>query len=222
MICVPIIAKHTGEAREKIARANPIADILELRLDHMESFCLEDMLRDTTKPVIATYRSQREGGSGSADYTTVARCLLNAIDKGADFVDVEFSMPLEFRHRFHNKRDSCRLIISAHLLAGTPSHKRLVGLFRELAATGADIVKIVTYATCWEDNFRVLELIPKARAEGIKIIAFCMGPMGQMSRIFSCLMGGYATFASLDPGQESAPGQIPVTKMKELLEMLSI
>jgi 3-dehydroquinate dehydratase len=47
MICVPIIAKNTGEAIETIARANTVADMLELRLDVMESFCLEDMVRES-------------------------------------------------------------------------------------------------------------------------------------------------------------------------------
>jgi len=34
------------------------------------------------------------------------------------------------------------------------------------------------------------------------------------------MMGGYLSFASLEEGQESASGQIPVRKMKKLLEML--
>jgi 3-dehydroquinate dehydratase len=48
-----------------------------------------------------------------------------------------------------------------------------------------------------------------------------MGPMGRMSRVFSVPMGAYMTFASLEAGQESANGQIPVDKMKEIMELLS-
>ncbi|MBW1903280.1 MAG: type I 3-dehydroquinate dehydratase [Deltaproteobacteria bacterium] len=47
-----------------------------------------------------------------------------------------------------------------------------------------------------------------------------MGPAGRISRIFTLMMGGYLSFASLEEGQESASGQIPVRKMKKLLEML--
>jgi len=220
MICIPIIAKQTREACKKIARANPMADMLELRLDCMESFCLEDMLREARKPVIATYRSQREGGSGSADYDAIAHYLFNAIDKGAAFVDVEYGMPLELRLRFLKRKGSFGVIISAHLLDGTPSRKRLVGLFRELAATGADIVKIVTLARAPEDNLRVLALIPMAQRMGVKIIALCMGPMGRLSRIASPILGGHLTFASLEQGQESADGQIPVMHMRDMLGLL--
>ena len=94
-------------------------------------------------------------------------------------------------------------------------------IFKELAATGADIVKIVTRARVPGDNIRVLGLIPIAQKIGIRIITFCMGPIGKISRIASPLFGGYLTFASLEKGEESADGQIPVTEMKKILEILS-
>jgi len=91
-----------------------------------------------------------------------------------------------------------------------------------MTATGAGMVKIITYARAPEDNLRVLGLIPLARELGIKIIAFCMGPAGRISRISTLMMGGHVSFASLEEGQESASGQIPVRKMKQLLEMLRV
>lgn len=220
MICIPIIAKNTGEAVEKIARANPMADMLEFRLDMMESFRVEEMVRVASKPVIVTHRSIKEGGKGVADYETRTRYLLNAIEKGVDFVDVEYSMPLKFRRRFLEGQNSFGVIISTHLLDGTPSRKKLEDIFKTLAATGADIVKIVTRARAPEDNLRVLDLIPIAQKVGVNIIAFCMGPMGRISRIASPLFGGYLTFASLEAGQESADGQIPVIQMKDILKAL--
>jgi 3-dehydroquinate dehydratase len=35
------------------------------------------------------------------------------------------------------------------------------------------------------------------------------------------LLGGYLTFASLEPGEESAPGQIPAGEMRRILDLLS-
>ncbi len=221
MICIPIIAKNTDEALKKIARANTMADMLELRLDVMESFHLDDMLRVASKPVIVTYRSKKEGGKGSADYETISRYLLSATEKGVNFVDVEYGMPPVFRQRLFKGQGSFRIIVSAHLFNGTPTSERLEDIFRELAATGADIVKIVTRARLPGDNIRVLGLIPIAQKIGIRIITFCMGPIGRISRIASPLFGGYLTFASLEKGEESADGQIPVTEMKKILEILS-
>jgi len=221
MICIPIVAKNSDAAIEKIALANSLADMVEIRLDMMESFHLKEITGAASKPVIVTYRTKKEGGKGSTNYGVCLHHLEDAMEAGAEFVDVEYSMPLEFRHQLFQRERSSGLIISAHIMYGTPSRERLVERFGKMAATGADVVKIVTMAKTWEDNLRVLELIPRAQGLGIKVIAFCMGPKGRVSRILSLLMGGYLTFASLESGQESAAGQIPVTQMKKMLEYFS-
>jgi 3-dehydroquinate dehydratase type I len=221
MICIPIMAESTESALRRIARANALADIIEIRLDVMEEFDLKELIMSATRPILATYRSRKEGGEGSAGYETRVRHLSNAMEAGADYVDVEFSIPLEHRQRVLQNKVSSKIIVSLHLRNDTPHREKLEGVLKNMAATGADIVKIVTWARAWEDNFRVLELIPKAQAMGIGIIAFCMGPLGRISRIVCPLMGGYMTFASLEKGQESASGQIPAPDMKQILETLS-
>ncbi len=221
MICIPIIARNNAEAINKMNEAAPLADMMEIRLDLMESFSLKDIIQKASRPVIVTYRSKKEGGNGLARYETRVRHLLNAVELGADFVDVEFSMPQIYRQEIFKTKGSSRLIISAHLSRQTPSQKSLEDTFRKMAATGADIVKIITYARDPEDILRVLGLIPLAKRLGIKIIAFCMGPSGRLSRIFTLVMGGFLSFASLEEGQESASGQIPIHEMKEMLKSIS-
>ena len=221
MICIPIMAKNTDGALERIAKADTLADMIELRLDVMEKFDLKEIIGSATNPILVTYRSKREGGEGSADYGTRVRYLLDAMEAGADYVDVEFKTPLEHRQRIFQNRGSSKIVVSLHLRNGTPSKETLESVLKNMTATGSDVVKIVTQARTWEDNLRVLELIPTAQAMGIGIIAFCMGPLGRISRIACPLMGGYMTFASLEKGQESASGQIPAPDMKKILEMLS-
>jgi 3-dehydroquinate dehydratase type I len=221
MICIPIMARNNAEALEKMAEASTFADVLELRLDVMERFDLKEIIESAANPVLVTYRSKREGGEGSADYETRTYYLLDAMEAGADYVDVEFSIPLEWRQKIFQMKGSCGLVVSSHLLNGTPQREKLERIMENMVATGADMVKIVTRARAWEDNFRVLELIPRAQAIGVGIIAFCMGPLGRISRIACPLMGGYMTFASLEKGQESASGQIPARDMKQILEMVS-
>ena len=219
MFCIPIIAKDTQEALEKIARANALADMLELRLDMMDTFDLGEMIQATSKPALVTYRSIREGGKGTADHKTHASYLLAALEEGAEFVDVERSLPEKWRKKLFRAQGKSRIIISTHVSDNTPSKETLEDIFEELIATGADIIKIVTHAKSMMDNLRVLDLIPKAQERGIKIIAFCMGRFGRISRIFSHLMGGYLIFASLEGGEESAAGQIPVEEMKKILDI---
>lgn len=221
MICIPIMARNNAEALEKMAEASALADMLELRLDVMERFDLKELIESAANPILVTYRSKRDGGKGSADYGIRVHHLLDAMEAGADYVDVEFSTPLEWRQRIFQMKGPCRRVVSSHLLNGTPHREKLERIMENMVATGVDIVKIVTRARAWEDNFRVLELIPRAQAMGVEIIAFCMGPLGRISRIACPLMGGYMTFASLEKGQESASGQIPASDLKQILEMVS-
>ena len=156
MICIPIMANDTDGALKKMAKANSLADIIEIRLDVMERFDLKEIIESATNPILVTYRSRREGGGGSADYGTRVRYLLDAMEAGADYVDVELSIPLESRQRVFQMKGSCGLVVSCHLLNGTPHREKLERIMENMAATGADIVKIVTWARAWEDNFWVL------------------------------------------------------------------
>ena len=201
--------------------AAPLADIVEIRLDVMETFSLNEIIGSAPRPVIVTYRTKREGGQGGADYGTTIQYLIDAMEAGADLVDVEFSMPPDFRQEVFQYPSACGHVVSAHLINGTPSQEKLKDVFKKMAATGADVVKIVTQAKEPEDNLRVLELIPMARNLHIKIIAFCVGPLGRISRIACHLLGGYLTFASLETGQESASGQIPVKEIRKIFRVLS-
>lgn len=214
------MARNNAEAINKMSKAALLADMMEIRLDVMESFDLKEIIDQAKKPVIVTYRSKKEGGSGLARYETRVRHLLRAVELGADFVDVEFSMPQIYRQEIFQAGGASKRIISAHLSNKTPPWDKLEHTFRKMAATGADMVKIITYAREPEDNPRVLGLIPLARKLGVKIIAFCMGPAGRISRISTLMMGGYLSFASLEKGQESAAGQIPIKEMRTILEML--
>ncbi|MCK5552587.1 MAG: type I 3-dehydroquinate dehydratase, partial [Deltaproteobacteria bacterium] len=91
----------------------------------------------------------------------------------------------------------------------------------ECNGAGADIVKIVTYANTMEDNLRVLGLIPHTRRTGGEIIAFCMGELGRISRIMAPLLGSYFSYASLERGAESAPGQLTIEEIKGVFKILN-
>jgi 3-dehydroquinate dehydratase type I len=86
----------------------------------------------------------------------------------------------------------------------------------------ADVVKIVSFARAWEDNLTILSLIPYARERRQKIVAFCMGEKGKISRIFSPLLGAAWAYASLNRNKASAPGQLTVGEMREIWEMLGL
>lgn len=220
MLCVSLKARDNQEMISKMAQASPLAEYLELRLDTMEGFDLGSLLKQTAIPLIVTYRSRKEGGQGTAPYQIQAKLLMEAMEQGADFVDLEFSMPLEYREAVLRKKAKGKIIVSKHILNSTPHTKVLEELLMKMAATGADLVKIVTRAISLEDNLRVLNLIPTARRLGVQIIAFCMGKKGRISRIACVPLGAPFTYVSLNENEETAEGQISLKGMRQIFKEL--
>jgi 3-dehydroquinate dehydratase type I len=201
--------------------AQPLADLFELRVDVMTSWRLEDIISLAPRPVIITYRSKEQGGEGADDYNLHFQILSEALELGAGFVDVEHTMPAGLQARLFEGRGKSRIIISCHVLHETPIRSDLEKRFASLARKKPDVVKIVTHANALEDNLRTLDLITVARKHGIPVITFCMGPLGRISRVVSPLLGGFLTFASLTRGEESAPGQLTATEIRDLFKVLS-
>ena len=77
----------------------------------------------------------------------------------------------------------------------------------------AAVSKIVWTARTVRDNLEAFELL-KTRQK--PTIAFCMGEAGLISRVLAKKFGALLSFASLDNGSETAPGQITIEQMKNL------
>ena len=119
-----------------------------------------------------------------------------------------------------NAGANTRLILSWHDFAGTPDAARLEMVLEEMLASEADVVKMVALANDPADNLRMLSLIPRAKAQGKDVIAFCMGPLGKWSRVAAPLLGSWLTFAPFSQQAASAPGQLTVNDVKRLWNML--
>ncbi len=214
MICVPIVGPSMSKAIEQITLASAIADILELRLDLIETPDLNPLLHSAQLPVIVTNRSKHDGGQFKGTEEDRVQLLRNALNAGVDYVDIEVSTPREYLQPFLEEGDPSKIIISYHDFSHTPEDfNPLYETMRELPG---EIIKIVTYARDLSDNLKMFELLKRARQEKQKLIGLCMGDLGEISRILSPLFGGYLTFGSLESGQESAPGQIPATTLKDI------
>jgi 3-dehydroquinate dehydratase type I len=226
MLCIPICAQTTEAALALMERVYLLADCLELRIDQIKDCNLEQLMkrRQAGTGILVTNRVKTEGGGFAGSERDRIALLKQAVALGADFVDIEASTgrsllrELKAEIEKHDRRT--RWIISAHDLEGTPSEIALQKRFNACAKIGADIVKICTYAREAADNLRVLGLIPYARKKGQEIIAFCMGEKGRISRVMAPLLGSYLSFASLDKGAESAPGQLTIGEMRQIQEIL--
>jgi 3-dehydroquinate dehydratase type I len=226
MICIPIVAKDQRAALMQMERGFPLADILELRIDQIKNLNLEGLLRRKRGKVLVTNRRKDEGGGFSGTERERVELLKEAVALGVDYVDIEVrtegALIKELSAKIGNHHGRARWIVSYHDFSGTPSERSLRRRLDECNRTGADIVKVVTYANTVEDNLRVLGLIPYARRRGLEIIAFCMGEMGRISRVMAPHLGSCFGYVSLEKGTESAPGQLAVEEIREVFRILNI
>jgi 3-dehydroquinate dehydratase type I len=209
-----------GKALVAVKEANRWADLIELRIDYLRGVKLALLLEDRKKPFIVTNRRKEEGGKYKGEGRERLTILQKAIDLGADYIDVELATERSLvQDLIRNKRET-QIILSFHDFRKTPSIKELQKLFGHMVRLGADVVKIVPFARFWEDNLNILSLIPFAKERKQKIVAFCMGEKGKISRIFSPFLGAAWTYASLDKNKLSAPGQLAVRELKDLWEKM--
>ena len=211
-----ICAAITTSDLKAIRQAEPLVDLFEVRIDLIGNDW-QEIAKKLDKPWIACNRSQAEGGQWQDNEEGRIERLLQALILGAAVIDIELSTTnLTNIVKLVKKRAEC--LLSYHNLEKTPDFDTMRQIIHQQIEAGADICKVVTTARSFEDNLRVLQLIPAF--QGNRVVVFAMGAAGITSRIFCPLVGGDFTYASLAEGRESAPGQISVKDLKNIYEMI--
>jgi len=213
-ICASIVDNDLSA----IKGVEPFIDLYEVRIDLIGNGWPE-IVQNLRKPWIACNRLADEGGKWGKNEASRIAELFKAIELGADIMDIELRTEnLDEVVRIIKKRAKC--LLSFHDLAGTPPLDNLKRTIERQLAAGADICKVVTTASSFDDNLTVLQLITEFSE--LKIVSFAMGPLGSVSRVLCPLLGGYFTYASIEAGRESASGQITVRDLRKLYGMVEL
>ena len=80
------------------------------------------------------------------------------------------------------------------------------------------IYKVIFTANKFEDNLISLDLCKSFSKEGHKVISFCMGDLGNLSRLVCVKVGSFLTYGSFE--DKTAPGQINIRKMRKFYEII--
>lgn len=206
-------------------------DILEWRADfYKDVFDIKkvletlNQLRNTVlnKPVIFTFRSKREGGEKSISieyYLSLNRQI--AESRNVEIIDIETSIGDNLGKKIIKAIQKSRVYVigSNHDFLETPKEKEMINRLKKADNLGADILKLAVKGRSKQDVIDLLLVTNKMKNMTNKpIITMSMGDFGTISRISGRLFGSSVTFGSSD--KASAPGQIPVDKLYDILNFL--
>ena len=110
--------------------------------------------------------------------------------------------------------------MSNHDFCKTPPATVLQAHIEQMTNFGADIAKFAVMPQSREDLLTILNVsIQYANlADGIPLVAIGMGHQGKIIRISGEFFGSCISFGAV--GKSSAPGQIAVAKLNEILDIL--
>jgi 3-dehydroquinate dehydratase type I len=222
-ICVSILPKTNLEALKLIAKAEKArADFVEVRLDCLEiSRKLSELAASTKIPLIATNKLQSEKGAFRGTETERQQTLLDAAKNGFQYIDVDLSSPKHKDTISQLKLLGAKPIVSFHKFDGPLNASAMEKILDEEIASGAAVCKIIVTANQVEDNLPLLSFVSFASSKS-KLVCFCMGEHGKISRLLSPVFGAFFTFASLENGSETAPGQMSITEMRSAYGLLGM
>lgn len=210
-ICVSVCAKTADEMIAKIKQAEEFADVIEvrfdcLRKDQISNFESEILNLINDVHILATFRSAEQGGKTTASVPERKEFWRSIRGKywGGDFEEDVFDVSNGFSNR----------IISQHDFVGDSADLDVT--YEKLADSDAGIIKLAVTANDITDCLPAWKLIERATAENQKIIPIGMGDAGKWTRILGLAHGAFMTYASLESGDETAPGQVTARDLVEV------
>jgi 3-dehydroquinate dehydratase/shikimate dehydrogenase len=192
------------------------AEAVELRIDEFRDApeVLADYLRQQAdKTWILTCRSVAEGGRCAAGPADRWAWLQAAARETNAYVDFEWS---DWQRGFDATwtptwRGRPRLILSSHPMEGGPGDAE-TRTNEMLSGSEAIAAKFAYRPADINDSFAALDLMHRF---GDRVVAVCMEEEGLWTRILAKKFGAFASYAALDDGSSTAPGQCTVREMRE-------
>ena len=210
LICALTATNAATMRSDMFAAAEAGADAVELRLDYLDPRPgrqdIADLLAGAPIETIVTCRPTAEGGRFTGNEPDRLAILAEALRHGADWVDVEATVPPHYR-----PGPDGRVILSRHDFKRCPSD--LDALAARLDGSDTAVSKIAFAAAGPEDALRAFDVLGRCSKP---TLALAMKEAGVISRILAGKFGAFGTFAALSPGAESAPGQPTIAELIDL------
>jgi 3-dehydroquinate dehydratase/shikimate dehydrogenase len=201
-LCVTVTAPTLAALRARRDAAVE-ADLVELRLDTVADPDVRGALAGRTRPVIVTCRPTWEGGMFRGGEDVRRRLLAEALEAGAEYVDIEWRAGAA---DLVARRDGRGIVLSMHDFEGIPAD--LEARVRAMLQTPAEVVKVAVHVDRLSDLGRLAAIGRSAGADR-RLVIVAMGRAGWPSRVLAAHLHSRWTYA----GGEVALGQIAPARL---------
>lgn len=234
-IIVPLVGKNEVELIEEANYLLTIdCDLVEWRVDFFEQVAnfqvtaemskkIAEILSD--KPLLFTFRTKKEGGEIAFSDEQYFGLYKAVIENGAiDLLDIELFMDDELVQQMiktaHEK--GVKIVMCNHDFDKTPNKEEIVSRLCSMQEKNADICKIAVMPQSSNDVLTLLEATNdmKTTYADRPIVTMSMGQLGMVSRMCGEVFGSAMTFGAAK--KASAPGQVPVSELREILKTLTL
>ena len=219
-LCTSIRVEQLSDLPKLLSMAfDEGSNYVEIRVDYLvqpDLSSLFDILKDNIDQCVLTYRSPLEGGAKKIDEKNRISLIKELASFESAYLDVELFALESNPDILSHLSSKTQLIASWHNFNSTPKTPNLFDILEKSLSHGG-ISKIISNAQDYSDNITILSLYEKA-PKG-KLIAFCMGCKGILSRVSAPLLGSPFTYSSLGD-LSTASGQIPVNVMRRFYEII--
>ncbi|CAH1224178.1 3-dehydroquinate dehydratase [Paenibacillus auburnensis] len=232
-ICVPLVSGTLAELEKEAEALKALEpDVVEWRSDFlagvediaavMEALeRIQSILPDI--PLIFTFRSAKEGGEKEISTEYYIQLNKAAAESGwVDIIDVELFNEENVVRDLIAAAHACGVfvILSNHDFEGTPSEEEIVSRLCRAQELGGDLPKIAVMPDSPGDVLTLLAATNKMQEQYADrpIITMSMAGEGVISRLTGEIFGSALTFGAAH--KPSAPGQVAVTELRRVLELL--
>jgi 3-dehydroquinate dehydratase / shikimate dehydrogenase len=206
MICISIAQESRRMALADMLNAAPQCDLLEVRLDRFaKAPDIGELLTHKPKPIILSCRRRQDGGAWEGSEAERLALLRQCIVSKGDYVEIELDVADQIRPFPPAKR-----VISYTNFGETP--RDITDIYAEARTKHPDVIKLVTLARTPEEAWPLLQILSKP---ALPTVVVGLGKPGIMLSVLGKKIGSPWTYAALEKGMETYPGQPTVRELNE-------
>lgn len=232
LVCVPVMESSKEEILRETRRLEEAhTEMIEWRVDAFENLESPNAIREILNEMkhiikesilVYTFRSKNQGGCKALSAADIYDIHQVAAESDVvDFIDVEYFEAKNPQKEIAMLREMGAYVIASHHdFEQTPDPEVIRMLLEQIRESGADVVKLAVMPQNMWDVLHLLEETNRFHENhpDYPLITMSMGAKGGISRVAGEFFGSCVTFGA--GGQASAPGQLPVKQLEEILHIL--